>query len=350
MKKQQNYQKILKILTIFIFVLFIFKGYSQTANIITGKSAHFELKYNNDTINFIVLNRDLNVKKPIFLYCQGEDPIPLFLDYDDKGIFMYAGGCVNFDYKKIAEQYHIIVISKPKIPLISETTETFVNDFELKEYFNKNYENNQFLANESLENNTNRALFVLKFLSTQKWADLQNLVIVGYSQGAEVATNIAVKEKLVKKLVLLNPCPFGKIIQLVIQLRRDAEDKKISWEEADKKIQKLYERYILSIDNEVIRATPEIVSFGSFSSNLFEMWSKLNIPIFLGYGTSDPTTELCEMSPLFFIKANKTNLTLKRYFYLGHNFCQLDDERKEDISTMKWKEVMSDVYNWLQQN
>ncbi|MDR2834945.1 MAG: hypothetical protein LBV69_01910 [Bacteroidales bacterium] len=338
-----------KFAIILLFIIIpICNGFSQTSNIIINKASHFELILENDTIDFIVLNSNLSEKKPILLYCQSENPIPLFINYNNSEIFMYAGGIINFDYKSIAENYYIVVISKPKISLISEPTEIFNNDTEIINYFKRNNQNSDFLNSESLENNTNRALYVLKFLSSQKWVDNTNLVVVGYSQGAEIATNIAIKNNKVTKLGLLNPIPYGKIGLAIRQIRQEANKKIISWEEADKKISELTEFYSLSLDPIVIKKSLGIVSWGSFSTPLIEEWTKLNIPIFLGYGINDFSAEFCDLAPLYFIRINKNNLTAKRYINMGHNFCNIDTNGNEDINFIHWNEVMADFCQWLQ--
>ena len=58
----------------------------------------------------------------------------------------------------------------------------------------------EYVKADFLENYTNRAIKVLKFLHKQKWVDNSKLIIAGHSQGSKVATKIAKNYKAVTKL------------------------------------------------------------------------------------------------------------------------------------------------------
>lgn len=88
----------------------------------------------------------------------------------------------------------------PNTPLIAD--ESKINDSYW--YFgnskNKNIPTEEFQKSNYLENYTNRAIKVLKFLKQQKWVDGSKLVVAGHSQGSKVATKIAKHYKPVSKL------------------------------------------------------------------------------------------------------------------------------------------------------
>jgi hypothetical protein len=62
-----------------ILLLFFQFSFGQNLNLINNEAIHFSLKQKNDTIDFIVVDTKIDVKKPIFLFCQGSLPMPLFV-------------------------------------------------------------------------------------------------------------------------------------------------------------------------------------------------------------------------------------------------------------------------------
>jgi len=108
---------------IVIITVLIFGGdwsFSQTGTIIENKVKLFSLEQEKDTIDFVVIDTILNQKKPIFLWCQGSLPLPLFCEVEGYGYFFIGGGLSNIDYKKIVKDFHLVVISMPKIPVLAK--------------------------------------------------------------------------------------------------------------------------------------------------------------------------------------------------------------------------------------
>src|SRR5690554_7531599 len=63
-----------------ILIVIAFKAFGQT--VIEGTSySHFQIKSKKDTIDFVIADTNLNVTKPLLLFCQGSLPKPLFIDF-----------------------------------------------------------------------------------------------------------------------------------------------------------------------------------------------------------------------------------------------------------------------------
>ncbi len=56
--------------------------------------------------------------------------------------------------------------------------------------------------------------------------------------------------------------------------------------------------------------------------------------------------DLCDLIPLIFIHHRKTNLTLKRYINLEHNFFEVDENGSPIYSNGHWVEVMNEFLDW----
>jgi len=322
--------------------LAIFPTFGQKTRIIDNKAIQFEITQNNDSINFIVVDTVLTQKKPVFLWCQGSRAYPLFVKNENGEIRMLGGGISNFDVSNITKYYHLVVISMPKTPVVAD--EKDLTDFE---YISPNSEDrNEFFKADYLENYVERANVVLSFLQEQSWIDNSKLVVAGHSQGSKIAPRIAFRNKNVTHLGMFSPNPLGRIDQFIRLARKNAESGKITWEEAEKEMQEWYDLYKSANNPQEIEKNPSLISWKSFSEPQIDELVKIDIPIYLVYGTADVTSDFCDLVPLYFIRENKNNLTLKRYFNLEHNFFEVDENGVPDWDKPHWVKVMNEFVKW----
>lgn len=323
-------------------------SFGQNGQLIENKAIKFSIQQEVDTIDFIIIDTLLNKKKPIFLWCQGSLPVPLFCEIENYGNYFFGGGVSNFEYQEIAKQYHIVIISMPKTPILARK-ENLNSGFQ---YIPNPEEPNKFsidyIKADYLENYVDRALKVLEFLKLKNWVDTKTLVVAGHSQGTKIATKIAVKNKDVTHIGLFAANPFGRIDQYVREARLDAQLGKISWEEADSLMNDSYEFYKKVNNADSIITDPSLYAWQTFTQTYYDDWLSLDIPIYLAYGTEDRTSDLCDIVPLFFIEKGKDNLTLRRYIGLEHNFFELKENGRANHEKGHWKEVMEEFIKWIE--
>lgn len=328
-----------------IILLFQF-SFAQQGKIINKEATHFSLKNDNDIIDFIVIDTVLTSKKPVFLFCQGSLPIPLFVQPENEPIWMIGGGITNFDVTEIKKNYHLVVISMPKTPVIvpeKKLNESYcyIPNSSDPEKFDAEY-----VLSDYLENYQKRGNAVLKFLLKQKWVDNSKLILAGHSQGSKVASAITISNKKVTHLGLFGANPFGRIDQLIRKYRKEAEAKKITWAEADEKINDKYQMFRDAYNNDSLKKDPSLLSWKSFSKPQINDWLKIKIPTYLAYGTHDIASDLCDLVPVFYIQNSKNNLTYKRYNNLEHNFFEINDDESVNYDKGHWPEVMSEFLKW----
>ncbi|MCF8278276.1 MAG: hypothetical protein K9J17_16230 [Flavobacteriales bacterium] len=322
-------------------------SFSQSGTIIQRKAILFSLEEQSDTIDFIVVDTVLTQKKPIFLWCQGSLPIPLFFEIENYGYYFSGGGVSNFNYGKISEDFHLVIISMPKTPVLAKK-EHLDNRYQYVSSQEKPNEFlNEYMEADYLENYVRRANFVLSFLKKQDWVTSEKLVVAGHSQGTKIATKIAVQNKDVTHLGLFAANPFGRIDQYIREARLDAHLGKITWEEADSLMNDNYEFYKQVNNTDSLENNPSLLSWKTFSETFYDDWLTLDIPIYLAYGTEDRTSGLCDIVPLFFIEKGKDNLTLRRHLGLEHNFFELFDDGRTNHEKGHWEEVMGEFRKWI---
>ncbi|MDP2160175.1 MAG: hypothetical protein Q8K02_06815 [Flavobacterium sp.] len=329
-----------------LFTLTSIFSWCQKRNIINNEAIHFSIKQKKDTVDFLLIDIKTDETKPIFLFCQGSLPLPLFVQTANENIWMIGGGITNFDIEKIKRNYHLIVISMPNTPVI-------VNEKNLNESYcyvpNPNEPNKfdlNYIKSDYLENYEKRVSTVLKFLRKQKWVDNSKLIVAGHSQGSKVATLISLNNKKVTHLGLFSANPFGRIDQNIRYYRKQAEKNQISWEVADKEIEELYELFRNSHNDKKVKEDINLLAWKSFSRPLLYDWLKIEIPTYLAYGTSDIASDMCDLVPLFYIQNAKTNLTFKRYLNVEHNFFEVDHQGKANYEKENWPHVMNDFLEW----
>ena len=288
------------ITTIILILVLVNLSFSQMGTVIENKVTLFSLEQEKDTIDFIVVDTLLNEKKPIFLWCQGSLPIPIFCEIKNYGYYFIGGGVSNFDYKEITKAFHLVIISMPKTPILAK-----------KENLNKSYEYvlnievphqylEEYIEANFLENYVNRANTVLNFLKDQSWVNNDKLVVAGHSQGTKIATKLATQNNITH-LGLFSANPFGRIDQYIREARLDAQLGKISWKKADSLMNENYLFYQQVNNKDSIKVNPSLKAWKSFTETYYDDWLTLDIPIYLAYGTEDRTSDLCDIVPLFFI-------------------------------------------------
>ena len=324
--------------------LTFFPTFGQRTSVIDNKAVKFEITQENDSINFIVVDTVLTQMKPVFLWCQGSLSYPLFVQNDNGEIYMFGGGISNFDISNITKYYHLVVISMPKVPVVA--AEKDLIDFQYYHPNSDREEKKEFWKADYLENYVERANIVLDFLREQSWVDNSKLVVVGHSQGARIAPEITLKNRNITHLGLSGANPFGRIDQMIRKARKDAESGKITWEEAEKEMQSWYDLYRDAYNSQEVEKKPFLISWKSFSEPRIDEWVKINIPIYLFYGTADVTSDLCDIIPLYFIAKGKDNLTIKRYFNLEHNYFEMGENGVPDWNKPHWVEVMNEFVEW----
>ena len=335
---------------IIFFIFITFDIFSQDHGLISRLDArHFQLKNSKDTIDFILINGNIDVPKPVLIFCQGSNPVPLITVLPNGKKFITS---INFDYTKMAKDYHLILISMPNTP-IEIPKHNLSNDYcfisdstDQHSYFPT------YLANNYADNYVRRTKTVIDFLSMQKWVSANKIILFGHSQGSKVVVGASFNNPKVFKVGYASGNPIGRIDQLIREQRKLISDGRISQEEGQKQIESIYEMW------RQINESPNAITteFGdpnktwtSFSKPQIDELLKIKQPLYVVYGTADITSNFCDLLPIFFIREHKNNLTLKPYLGLEHNFFEIDNDGHPIYTKGHWQEVIDDFLLWTKE-
>jgi hypothetical protein len=337
-----------KISKILIIVAFLLVSICLKAELPVENVKLFSIRSKKDTIQFIKIGIETSQAKPIIFYCQGSLPLPLIVK--DKGnSFIIATN--NFDYRTLLKKYNIIIVSMPHTPVVADKSHLDNKYAYVPNILKPNEYDTQYLADNYLEKYVERGNIVLKYLKKQSWVDKKKIILIGHSQGADVALSLAKQNPYIYALGYFSGSADGRFEPQIIEQRNASKKGKISNEEAQANIEKEYEWW-----KSVCRDTTEFVpgtadskrTWKSFSGSDREKLVSLKIPVFITYGTEDVGPQNNDLLPIYFELAGKTNYKMRPFVGCGHNFEEIMPTGEHNYDKMHWNDAVSDFIFWCE--
>ncbi len=304
----------------------------------------YTLVYEQDSIQYIKIGSDTTTVKPTIIFLQGSLPVPLIIDFKD---FKHVN--IPFKYEELLTDFHLIQISMPRTPIEAEMKNLnsqycFVTDTSVENSFIKEYLKDNFLDNYVL-----RTHKVIADLLMKEWVIKEQIHLVGHSQGSKIAAVVASQNENVASVSLLGFNAYGRFDENIRRERNRMRQNQITGEEYLANLDDHFQRW------EKINQEPNDYENGnlqwtSFSINYIPSLLKIEAPIFVGFGTEDISAENCDLLPIVFIENAKSNLIIKPYIGLEHNFFKIKNGKPDYQSGGHWTEVMSDIKLWIKQN
>lgn len=301
---------------------------------------HLKITYKGDAVDILIKSKkgEELKRKPIFLFCQGSLPQPLIKKEGDKtySVFPFKTDSLEIDY-------HIVIISKPFVPLVVEA-KTLGRNFVYqdpetgkipKEYSNRNI----------LDYYVERNLKVIDYLEKLPFVDNSKLIVAGHSEGSTIAAKLAVKCKKITHLIYSSGCPLGRIMAMISQDRAtesDTDSTRYGESEFDYWEQVVNDKSNMDDTNgDTFKATYD------FSIPPIEYLEKLTIPVLVSYGTKDWSAPYNDYLRVEMIRQKKRNFTYKAYIGLEHNFFPLTTTGQPNFDIFNWDDVANDWGKWL---
>lgn len=308
----------------------------------------FSIVEKGDTIQFLKTDSCIIQKKPTIIFCQGSLPIPMIID---DGTSKFIPALNNFDYQKISEKYNIILISMPHTPPVA-VKEQLNKRFQYVPDLKREYKfDSIYLQDNYLEKYVERANCVLKYLKKQKWVDKNRMAVFGHSQGSYIALELAKQNPSIRAVGYAGGNPSGRFTLTIRKARRAVIAKKITPEEGQKSIDELYDlwkSYCKGINPETDNAD-KAKTWTSFTKPVWDDLTGLKTPLFITYGTEDlESTEGCELLPVYFEKAGKSNYRMMPLVGCGHNFEEITADGTSNYDKMHWDDVMNSFIEWVE--
>ncbi|WP_435414527.1 alpha/beta hydrolase family protein [Polaribacter aestuariivivens] len=302
-----------------------------------------QTSFEAETVDILIssIKGEENRKKPIFFEVQGSTALPLIV-HDGKQQVSYVSISQGFAEK----DYHLILVSKPGIPLIvhkDSLTNGKYKNLKTGKYPQK------YLDNNNLNYYVKRNKKVIDYLKKQNWVDTTKIVVAGHSEGSTIATHMADKIDGITQLIYSGGTPYYPRILAMIQ-----KDRKLELEEESNWIQKDFNYWKDVVKHPLTKDRNEgwNTNYGtySFSQNENEVLKRLKIPILISYGTSDEGAPFCDMFHIEIIKERQTNFTFNAYVGLDHYYQKKNNKIDSNNKTDYLSDVVYDWLKWLKKN
>lgn len=291
--------------------------------------------YKKTTVDVIIQSKkgEENIKKPLLFWCQGSLPQPV-IKYDSNGIYQ----TFPFDVNDFLDEFHLVIIGKPSIPIISDV---------------KDLKKNYIIADDSLkipkafsDNNyldfyVNRNNYILKKISKEKWISTTKLIVSGHSEGSSIAVKMALTNSKITHLIYSGGNPYGRILNILAQSRYNHDEDKIIdyWKEI------VANKNDLSYNGgDTFKCTYD------FSQTLATEMLDLKIPILVSYGTKDWNSPYVDLFYIETIRKKLTNFTFSPYIDLEHNYFPTNEKLEPNFDIYNWETVGKDWSTWLNKN
>lgn len=303
---------------------------------------HLQTTFQGDTVDILIKSKkgEEQVKKPLFLFCQGSLPQPLLITYDDNGKEA-VGNVFVFNPDSLSKNYHLAIISKPYVPLKAKQA-TLNPDFTYSDSTG-NFPR-QYLDRYYLDYYVYRNMAVIRFLQQQPWVSGKQLVVAGHSEGSTIAAKLALRCKQVTQLIYSGGNPAGRILTIIARERAHENDSSVAatfsrWE---KTVADPNNRNAAG-EGDTRKATYD------FSIPPIEYLRQLKIPVLVTFGTRDASAVYNDYLQVEMIRLHKKNFTFKAYTGTEHNYFPLKQDGTVNYDIFNWDKVATDWRAWLLQ-
>jgi dienelactone hydrolase len=325
---------------IYIFsLLTVYSAFGQTKTAQDFGFRHIVIKYKTENVDVLIKSKkgEENIQKPLFFFCQGSLPIPLIM-YQDKNIY----GTFPFNPDSLSSKYHLVIVSKPGIPIIADVA-TLKPNFTYVD--NTGNFPKYYIDRNLLSYYVPRNIAIVKYLQKQNWVNKKQLVVSGHSEGSTIATKMASEFKNVTHLIYSGGNPMGRILSIIEQNRAyetDTDSTKYGEDDIN------YWADIVANRNEMNTSQGDTYKATyEFSEPMITYLEKLKIPILVTYGTKDWSSPYNDLLRVNTIRQNKSNFTFKAYIGTEHNFFPLTVDNKPDYNIFNWDKVANEWLKWL---
>lgn len=319
-----------------VLLIFLIKSsFSQNMNV----RLHFDKEI---PVNFIDLKDnykvqgliigDTTIKKPLIIFIQGSEPIPLFTSVKSKNLQYFLLPQQVFSKTK---DFHYLVLSKPGIPISVELDS--LTNYKLINKITK-LPSLDYLENNNLDFYIKAYNGLINQLLQTDYINEKKIIVIGHSQGSRIGLKVAISNPLVTNLVYLSSDPLGRFYSYYINELEHGTP-------SDSLID-MFKIFYEDTTNKSLYYGETYKNWRDFSELLIDDFIQYKKPIFFGYGGLDKNCISCDAMEIIKISENLNNLTVKRFEKLDHNFFKVVENKNQN----KWDMVLSEIFNWIEEH
>ena len=298
---------------------------------------HLRMRFKGDTVDILVLSQkgEEMQRKPVLLFVQGSLPSPL-IKIGEKGPY----GAFPFATKDFLPAYHLVIVSKPGVPLVASVQELQPGFIYLDPKTGQMPK--AYCQRDNLGYYVARNTAVVRYLARQPWVNARDISAMGHSAGSTVVARMARHPGPLRRVIYLSGNPLGRMLTIVSQARAEVDSARAESEFA------YWQQVMASPQATACTTGDSNLTTASFSQEQTPLQDLLHarLPVFIGYGTRDWGATATDYLRLEAIRAGKTNLTFRAYPGLEHNFFGFTGNQL-DYNKFNWDRVAHDFFAWM---
>ena len=305
-------------------------------------------------INYYVTEKGIDQEKPLLFLISGCRGLPtmLVVQCGEKSVQL---GTVPPDHiHTFSDQYHVAFIGKAGTPFCNTVKVDEINPLKNLEDYQPS---NEYIQKCGMEWEVEASSIVIDSLSSTLDISENRVIAVGFSEGGHLAVKLAAENKKITHLVSVISNGLNQFYSSIINRRMDAASGKITHQEAQKAIDKLFAVY-KQIYSDPCKTEKWYYGhpyqrWGSFCTDIpLEHLVKLQIPILMLGGSADRNSPILQSDyvMLEFLRLGKTNLTYHVFPGCDHWFHEvvIKDGKEEHVSHRA--EAFKTIFDWLAAN
>lgn len=282
-------------------------------------------------------------KKPVLIYLDGSGNYPIYYRNSNKRI----SGSLAISPRTFRQEFMIIAISKPGTPFF----DTLSYSASGRVYYP---ENDAYRRLYSLDWRAGAAAEAINYAIRHFDVDQNTIVVMGHSEGSQVAPRVAVLNKKVTHVVCMAGNALTQLYDFILNARMQADRGEITREEGQRIADSLYTVY------EAIHNDPKstdhrwygasYLKWASFSNSApLDNMLALDIPILYVAGGRDNNQTILGMdyARLEFIRRGKRNLTYQVYPDCDHFFQEQKTVNGQVQNNDRLDEVFKAAVEWV---
>ena len=294
---------------------------------------HLVERVGADSVHLLVLSApgEAQVRKPVLLWAQGSLPVPLVL-YDNKGAYPVF----PFHPKAVLKNCHLVIVSKPGIPLTAN-----VEGKDPNQLFRTGTPPAYYCARNYLGYYVRRDEAVLRYLKRQPWVTSDHVLVGGHSEGSTIVAQLVAVPGLVSRGIYLSGSPLGRALT---EVARDPFNPDTAAADVEQGFAKWQRAVATPTQNDCIQGDSPLNTYSHGQSQLPALLGA-RVPLFIGYGTRDAAVVANDYLRIEAIRLQKTNLTFRAYVGREHNFFGFKDGQV-NFDDFYWDHVGQDFLRW----
>lgn len=283
-----------------------------------------------------VFDGDMAARKPLVILCDGSGAQSLFVAVGDK---VGTTGLLGLFGRSLSADFHVVALEKRGVRFLDGVRPGSAEGA-----------SEEYQQHATLEDRTADVKLVIDALLKQAPVDAARVVVIGHSEGSDVAAAVGAAEPRVTHVACLAGAGITQLFDLVILRRRALLEQGASEAAVASQIEGLYADFakILAAPN----ATDQF-----FMGHAYRRWAsftktppldslrKSRCRLFLAHGSADESVPIESFEALVaeLVRSGRADMSVHRYPDRDHGFMK----RGADRSTPAMQDVLADIRAWL---